>query len=160
MTQTLDHLLESDRPVDLEAAEKALAACEARDPDLEAALTVLIWRRRVEGRRGLVESLIRTDCLARLDRIPGDLERVGARDAAAAFRKLRRACPLSDAQLGPGLIDWLDTNPPFAEQARDLERDLDDVGPRLCAFLADRREACARVPLPPERRGVFARWFG
>ncbi|RDC75187.1 hypothetical protein DLJ49_00045 [Rhodovulum sp. 12E13] len=160
MQQTLDDLLAGDDPAELGRAEAALAGCDGRDSDLDAALTALIWRRRAQGPRGIVETLIRPDCVERLDRIATDLERVGARDAATAFRRLRRACPLADAQLGPGVIDWLDTEFDFARTARRIETDLDDIAPDVWAFLRRRRSACAGVPLPPERRGLLARLFG
>lgn len=164
MEQTLDDLLSSDRPteleVDLDRAEAALAGADERDAELEPALTALIWRRSVKGPWGLVEALIRPDCLERLHRIAADLDRVGATEAAERFRAVRRSCPLSDRQLGPGLIDWLDTQYGFARTARRLSKDLDDVGPDVWSYLRRKRGACAGIPVPPGRRGLWARLFG
>lgn len=160
MQRTLDDLLGDCDPAELGRAETALDDCHGRDRDLDAALTALISRRRAQGPRGIVETLICPDCVERLGRIATDLERVGARDAAAAFRRLRRACPLTDAQLGPGVIDWLDTQFDFACTARRIETDLDDIAPDVWAFLQRGRSACAAIPLPPERRGLLARLFG
>lgn len=164
MQQTLDDLLASDDPAVLDAhldrAEAALATADDRCPELEAALTALIWRRCTQGPLGLVEALVRPDCLERLDRIAADLDRVGAAEAAQSFRALRRACPLSDRQLGPGLIDWLDTQYGFARTARRLETGLDDVGPDVWGYLRRRRHACAGISVPPERRNLWTRLFG
>ena len=164
METKLDDLLGSSGPTPLEAdlarAEAALARAEARGPELETALTALIWRRSIKGPWGLVEALIRPDCLARLHRIDADLDRIGATEAAERVRALRRTCPLSDRQLGPGLIDWLDTQAGFARTARRLETGLDDVGPVVWRYLRRQRRACAGIALPPERRRLWARLFG
>lgn len=160
MTETLGIVLETEEPCDLDRVEAALAGCEDLPPELEPALTALVWRRCTRGHRGLIETFVSRECLERLDRLPWDLDRVGALRAASAVRELREACPLDRRHLGPGVIDWLDMNPDYHQRARELQDDLADIGPDIWSYLKRRRAACAEIALSPERRGILARLFG
>ncbi|SFP44186.1 hypothetical protein [Tranquillimonas alkanivorans] len=159
MTVTIHELIERKKPADLEKIERTLAAQPARSPEAEAALSALIWRRRTDGRSGLLGAFMHKDCAERIAMLGDHLEEIGAHDAAAALRELRAEIPLSDDLIGRGLIDWVDSRPDIVREARELDSRLEDVAPLIWDYLRDCGDAVPDLPLHQPRRGLLARWL-
>ena len=157
MTETLHALLASDRPAGLDRIERTLAAQEDRSDDLEAILSALIWRRRTEGRTGLIGTFIHKDCIERLDVLADHLETIGAVEAATAVRELTAELPLGERRLPGGFIDWVDTQPEFVAKARRLDTDLDDIDPVIWRFMKGTAADLPDLPLEAQRQGFLSR---
>lgn len=157
--QRLHEVLRSDQPVALRRIEKALASVADRNETAETALSALIWRRHTSGHDGVLGTFLHQACARRIGVLPRHLEKVGAKGAASAIRELRNEIPFEDRRLQYGILDWVESTRGFASRARELDKELDDIGPRIWSFMREHAEELPNVTIPDRRRGLLERFF-
>lgn len=137
MTENLHDLLKQDNPTALPRIERALISQDDLSADQEAVLGALIWQRCTSGAAGLLGCVTQQDCAEQIDRLPAQLDRIGASDAADALKELLSAIELDDDQIKSGLADWIDTQQDVINKAQELNADLDGIDGAIWAFMQD-----------------------
>ncbi|MDF0603889.1 hypothetical protein P1J78_24555 [Psychromarinibacter sp. C21-152] len=155
--QPLTDVLTSEKPTALRRIEDALGSLEERGEAAEAALTSLIWRRRVNGSFGILATFAYTDCTKRISVIPQHLDHIGATESAAAVRWLRRGVPFDDDRIVNGIIDWLEENKTLTSRAQKYDRELDDIAPCIWRFMQSSADAFSSIEIPEKRLGFLSR---
>lgn len=161
MTETVNEVLQSETPVNLDGIERALASVDDPHPTIEAAVTALVFRKTISGWRGLLDAFIHHKCRERIDVLVPHLVEVGAAEHAAAISDLRQAIQLSDTKIkSSNIIDWLDVNPRIGALAEKLEAELDSVDDIIWKYLQGCSDALLDIPIQPTEKGLLGRLIG
>lgn len=154
--EDLEELLEPESSFDLERVVRSLSAHADRSERQEAALSALIWSQGNRAQRGATGALLDQRCLDRIDRLEGDLNRLGARDAALAARELRSSLPERAVRSRGEMLDLLETNPIVARRAGEIDPCVSGLADMARKYLKARREDLQNVRLRPGRGGVLS----
>jgi hypothetical protein len=147
MAVSLHVLLSQDNPTKLRSIERVFDQLETRSEVLEVCLTGLKWVRATDGGVGIIGAVTWMECASRVSRMADDLDAIGATAAATAFRELRSHIPLSDSEIGRGLVDWVDTEPILRKQASQLDQAVSGITRNLWAYMQENRKHLPDIPV-------------
>lgn len=147
MAISLHELLSQDSPTELRSIERVFDQLETHEDAVAVCLTGLKWVRATDGGLGVLGAVTWTECSSKVSRMADDLDAIGATAAATAFRDLRSNIPLSDIEIGGGLVDWVDTEPMLARQARQLDQKVSDISEDLWTYMQKNRNYLPDIPV-------------